>query len=293
MCTGLPSSSTAGIWARLSSRRSPASVLPIVTSPGYGAGTSRAASSSRTTASESRSHHRPSRRRRAAAAPGQGLRAAPPPCGRRSVRPAAPACVPSLAGLPGGPWSSVPRPGGAAPPGSAAAASFASAGEVSGAMAIFSPGLRRRRCSVLRRARAPVTAAASSAPAPSTVRSTSGPPAGAGPAARSRGGGGRRRPGAGRRERRGGGRGGGAGAGLRRREAVRKESAPGRAARRDGCSAHGEPTTPVRRVAWCGRLPARLPRRVLTGAPAVRRSRGRRPLAGRGWVPGTVTCCPA
>ncbi|KOV49384.1 hypothetical protein ADL00_45795 [Streptomyces sp. AS58] len=62
----------------------------------------------------------------------------------------------------------------AEPPGSAAAANRASAVDVSDAMAIFSPGLRRRRCSVRRRARAPVMAADSSAPAPRTVRRFSG-----------------------------------------------------------------------------------------------------------------------
>ncbi|MDQ0578245.1 hypothetical protein [Streptomyces rishiriensis] len=55
--------------------------------------------------------------------------------------------------------------------GSAAAADFASAGEVLGATAIVSPGWRRRSCSVRRRASAPVMAAASSAPAPNTERS--------------------------------------------------------------------------------------------------------------------------
>ncbi|WP_435280035.1 hypothetical protein [Streptomyces sp. 1222.5] len=47
-------------------------------------------------------------------------------------------------------------------------------------MAIFSPGLRRRRCSVRRRAKAPVMAAASSAPAPKTARRFSELPATAG-----------------------------------------------------------------------------------------------------------------
>lgn len=43
MWTGLPSKSSAGNCARLSSSRSPVSVLPIVTWPGCGAGTARAA----------------------------------------------------------------------------------------------------------------------------------------------------------------------------------------------------------------------------------------------------------